>query len=127
MADTGRTRAALITLFADNTTKAITPQIARDFIVSSMPVTVAKTTTYTATLDDAVILAGGTSSWTLSLPAAATSTGKMYWIKKTSASIYTITVNANASETIDGALTQDIVSQYTCLCIICDGSNWWII
>jgi hypothetical protein len=38
-----------------------------------------------------------------------------------------VVVDGNGSETIDGATTQTISSQYDAMHIICDGSNWWVI
>lgn len=89
---------------------------------------VSKTTTYTATAADYLILcsaAGG--AWTLTLPTAVGIAGKPYSIKKTDATGLAITVDANGSQTIDGALTQVITEQYTTLTIVSDGANWVIL
>lgn len=87
-----------------------------------------KTTTYTATAADDIILvsdAGG--SWTLTLFAASGNTGKMLQIKKTNSSTNTVTIDANSSETIDGATTVKLSTQYEYFTIVCDGSNWHIV
>lgn len=60
-------------------------------------------------------------------PAAATRDGKYYTIKKIDASANTVTIDPNGAETIDGALTLVITTQYTAVKIHCDGSNWWIV
>lgn len=89
---------------------------------------VSKTTTYTATTSDDVILvdtSGG--AWTLTLYAASGNSGKILTIKKTSSDTNTLTIDANASETIDGTTTTTINSQYESLKIICDGTNWHIL
>ena len=63
---------------------------------------------------------------TVNLPAAATAgSGYKYQIKNLSAN--TITVDPSGSETIDGAATFALSSQYSSITAICDGSNWFII
>lgn len=84
-----------------------------------------KTTTYTATNNDDVILcdiSGG--AWTLTLPAA--TSGKIFYIKKTDSTAYALTIDGNGSETIDGDLTLILTEQYTSLKLISDGSDWYI-
>lgn len=89
---------------------------------------VTKTANYTATATDHTILCDATGgAFTITLPAAASHTGRIYAIKKIDASVNAVTIDGNASETIDGALTQVIATQYTNLQIQSDGANWWII
>jgi hypothetical protein len=91
---------------------------------------VAKTATYTAVQTDNVILCDATSgAITINLPAAngTRNTGKVYTIKKTDSSGNAITVDANGSQTIDGALTYALASQYKYVTIISDGANWHVI
>jgi hypothetical protein len=88
---------------------------------------VAKTTTYTALLtDDAIECDASGGAFTVTLPAAATSTGVKYYIKKTDASANAVTIDGNASETIDGATTKALSSQWASYTIICNGSSWSI-
>ncbi len=93
--------------------------------------TVTKTTNYTATDSDDVILVNATSgSITINLPAAAGVTNKVFWIKKIDSSANKVTINANGSETIDNELTIDLLSVANAgesIGIVCDGFNWWII
>jgi hypothetical protein len=63
----------------------------------------------------------------VTLPAAAGNTGRVYVIKKIDASAFTVTIDGNASETIDGATTKVLALQYAGMTIQCDGSNWHII
>jgi hypothetical protein len=63
---------------------------------------------------------------TLTLPAANSVPGKKIRVKKISAS-NTCTLDGNASETIDGGTTYDILSDNSVVTIISDGSNWRII
>jgi hypothetical protein len=86
-----------------------------------------KTTTYTATIDDNVILCSG-SAFTVTLPAAASCSGKKLLIKKTDSTFSNIiTIDGNASETIDGATTKKLNTQYESLLIVSDGTNWQIL
>lgn len=88
----------------------------------------AKTTTYTATAtDDVIHCSASGGSWTLTLPAAASNSGKMYYIKKTDSSANTVTVDGNSSETIDGASTFVLRLQNECIQITSDGTNWIIV
>jgi hypothetical protein len=90
--------------------------------------TTAKSTTYLATGDETTILCDASgAAFTVTLPAAASFTGKHYNIKKTDSSVNAVTVDGNASETIDGATTRTITIQYESIRIVCDGSNWHII
>ncbi len=84
---------------------------------------VSKSSTYTATAADYILLVSGAT--TINLPAAASSSGQVYIIKKTDAS-NSVTIDGNASETIDGATTKTISTQYQTLEIACNGSAWYI-
>lgn len=89
---------------------------------------VTKTTTYTATSADDVILCSTTGGgWTLTLPAASGITGKEFYIKKTTSDTNALTVDGNGAETIDGATTYILVCQYSAIRIVSDGSNWHIV
>ncbi|MFW6130224.1 MAG: hypothetical protein ACOC56_03495 [Atribacterota bacterium] len=97
-------------------------------IGTSQTLAIRSITTATTLADtDGLILAGGTSDYTISLPAANTVTNKVFYIKKTSTESYTLTIDGSGSETIDGELTVELVSQYDTLTLISDGSNWHII
>lgn len=88
---------------------------------------VTKTGAYTATESDFTILgntAGG--SFSITLPAAASSNEMILVIKQISAT-NTLTIDGNASETIDGATTVALATQYLFRVIICDGTNWHVI
>ena len=88
----------------------------------------AKTTTYVVAAGDSLISADATAgAFTVNLPAAASHTGRVVYIKKTDSSANAVTVDGNASETIDGALTQSIFLQYECLQMICNGTGWEIV
>lgn len=85
---------------------------------------VTKTGAYTATNDDYIIdCTSGT--FTVTLPASSGRTGRILIIKNSGAG--TITVDGNASETIDGAATYSLATQYATIQIVSDGTNWKII
>jgi len=69
-----------------------------------------------------------TAAKTCTLLAAATAgDGFILTIKKVSSNAVKLTIDGNASETIDGATTIDIADQYAGLVIACDGSNWHVV
>ncbi len=88
-----------------------------------------KTANYTATGDETVIPCScSVSSFTVTLPAASTMTGKQLKIIRTDSDLTrAVTIDANSSETINGATTTTLNTQYECITIACDGSNWHII
>jgi len=86
------------------------------------------TANYTATASDRVILCDATSnSITVSLPSASGITGRVYTIKRIDGSTNTVTIDPNGSETIDGASTYSLGSQWDFVTIVSDGSNWVIV
>lgn len=84
-------------------------------------------TTYSVSTSDDVVLCNGSAAFTITLPAPAT--GRLLTIKDISGSAGTknITVSHNASETIDGATTQIISTNFGVLRLTSDGTNWYII
>ena len=64
---------------------------------------------------------------TITLPAAASHTHRIYNIKKIDASGNAVTIDGNAAETIDGAATQTLSIQWDSYTIQCDGTGWFII
>lgn len=64
---------------------------------------------------------------TVTLPAASTCTGRVYIIKRISAGSNNVTVDGNASETIDGATTVTLSSQWAVTRIQSNGTNWFVI
>lgn len=64
---------------------------------------------------------------TITLPAAAGCTGRRYDIKKVDSSANAVTIDGNGAETIDGAATKVLSTQYSSVTIISNGTNWWIV
>jgi len=80
---------------------------------------------YTAQTYDYTIDCTG-NTFTLTLPSSNINTiGKIYVIKNSGAG--TITINTTSSQTIDGASTKVINTQYDGIMVQSDGSNWKII
>ena len=79
------------------------------------------------TTDEAIACDDTAGSITINLPAAASNAGKVYRVTKISSASNTVTVDANGSETISGALTQVISAQWTSMSFYSDGTNWIII
>lgn len=85
------------------------------------------TSNYTATVSDEMIMVDATSgAVTITLAAASGLAGKDYTIKKVDASGNSVIIDPNASESVDGATTKTISSQYTSVSIRCDSANWYI-
>lgn len=89
-----------------------------------------KTANYTVLASDqckviAVDATSGNITITL-LPAATATSGFKIGIKKTDSSSNTVTIDGNASETIDGALTFVLSNQYENVYIISNGTNWYV-
>ena len=68
--------------------------------------------------------AGG--AFTITLPSVATYKNRIITVKRVSAS-NTVTVDGAGAETIDGAATYDLTSQYEQVTIFSDGDEWHII
>jgi len=69
----------------------------------------------------------GNTTRTCNLPAAASSTSRVITIKKIDSGTGFVTVDPNGTETIDGATTKTLYSQYDSVTLHCDGSNWFVL
>lgn len=72
-----------------------------------------------------IITCSGTLPYTLNLPAVTLMRGRTLTFKTLVAG--TLTLDGNASETIDGATTATITVQYGVLRLYCDGSVWHVV
>jgi hypothetical protein len=88
-----------------------------------------KSANYTLTSSDDVILADASGgAFTLTLPAAASNTGKVFYIIRTdNTPANALTLDGNGAETIQGATTRALYTQYESVKIISDGSNWAVL
>ncbi|CAB4190131.1 hypothetical protein UFOVP1288_39 [uncultured Caudovirales phage] len=94
-------------------------------IVLSAPRTV--TAAYAVDPNDTEIFVNATTApVTVSLPAAADNSGRTLTVKKIDSSGNAVTLDGNGAETIDGAATKALATQYYALTVTCDGTTWWI-
>lgn len=99
------------------------PGVAATFVSAAITAT-----PYTALTTDYLLpvnAAGGAK--VINLPTAVGIKGRMYAVLKTDTTTNTVTVDANASETIGGQLTLVLSSQGECAILISDGANWLVI
>lgn len=83
--------------------------------------------TLTSTGRDLALCSASGGAITLTLPAAASWTGHEINCKKTDSTANVVTIDGNSAETIDGAATRALKTQYESITLISDGSNWWIV
>lgn len=87
---------------------------------------VSKSTTYTAKVNEFVLSDASGGAFTVTLPTAASASGKEVTVKKIDSSGNAVTVDGDGSETIDGALTATLSSQWDSVVVVSNGSNWFI-
>ncbi len=90
--------------------------VADDYLV------ITKTSSYTVLPDDQIILGNGTVTITLPSPVG----NGPFTIKNIHASL-TATVATIGSETIDGASTIALSTQYDAITVVSDGTNWHVV
>ena len=88
---------------------------------------ITKTSTYTITDSDDIILSSSTSTpFTLTLPTAVGFSGDVKTVKKIDGSTNPITINTTSSQTIDSITSFTITTPYVSYDFVSDNSNWWI-
>ena len=88
----------------------------------------AKTEDYTATNNDEVIACDASSGFlTITMPAATLSEGKDFFVKKIDSSDNSVNIEADGTETIDGADIIVMLTQCETIHVVCNGTTWWII
>lgn len=85
------------------------------------------TANYTAGPENVILVDATSGAVTVTLPPLASMDRSFYYIKKTDSSGNAVTVDGDGSETIDGATTQSLGSQYDWLQIVAGLSEWHII
>lgn len=82
---------------------------------------------YLITANNATILVNcAAEALSTLLPAAASVSGQQYKVKKIDSSNNAATITTTSSQTIDGALTYPLSTQYQSATVQSDGSNWWV-
>jgi hypothetical protein len=82
---------------------------------------------YLITANNATILVNcAAEALSTLLPAAASVSGQQYKVKKIDSSNNAATITTTSSQTIDGALTYSLSTQYQSATVQSDGSNWWV-
>lgn len=87
-----------------------------------------KTATYTATTSDYTVRCNAAAGvMSVNLPAAASCAGSLMAIKKIDATANAVTIDPAGAETIDGAATLAMSTQYGCTVIQSNGVSWDVI
>jgi len=88
-----------------------------------------KTTNDTLTNTDAyglTLVDASSGAVTITLPSALTSSALEFRVKKIDSSANNVIVDGDGSETIDGATTATITTQYESITLISNGTGWYI-
>tara|TARA_R110002020_G_scaffold8645_3_gene34359 strand:- start:680 stop:1078 length:399 start_codon:yes stop_codon:yes gene_type:complete len=120
----------------DDLSYTVPTKINENFRLRAFLNTSAQTATFTVWADDGTgspkdiyLVTTGSSAITANLPAAGSAyLGRVVTIMKVDAGSGAVTIDGNASETINGATTVAIpATQFHYRTIMCDGSNWVVI
>jgi len=83
---------------------------------------------YTLSVDDSTVLVDASGgAVTVTLKSALDCEQKRITIKKIDSSGNAVTVDADGSETIDGAATKSLAAQYNYIELVAEGGAWWIV
>jgi len=86
----------------------------------------AVTQNYTVLATDHMIFVNASGgNVTITLPTASGIIGRQYIIKRVDSSVNSVTIDPNASETIEGSSSKSLTDQCSVV-IVSDNSNWWI-
>jgi hypothetical protein len=94
----------------------------------SFAITIQTGCSYTVASNDYTILCNPSTVMNINLPPGLNAKGRIYIIKKLSSTgSNNITINPNGTETIDGAASNILSTQYESIMIQSNGTNWFII
>jgi hypothetical protein len=80
---------------------------------------------YTMRLDDELVIVDATAGVvTITLPDVTLDVRPLYIIKKIDA-VATVTIDGSGTQTIDGALTLDLTTQWESALLVHDGAAWY--
>jgi len=105
------------------------PEIGGDvtFEVSQAIQSITTGTTTLTTANKTILCDTSGGVITLNLPAVSGRTGQYLVIKKTTNDLTVITIDGNASETIDGATTKKISTYNEMVRLLCNGTSWFVV
>lgn len=92
---------------------------------SVLTTTNANATSTTTDGYETYLFSTGNTNRTLTLPAASANAGRVMIVKKTDSGTGLVTITRAGSDTIDGATTLVLTSQYDSVTLVCDGSAAW--
>lgn len=92
-----------------------------DFLTNDYNV-VSKSTTYTVTIQDDIILANTGTAWTATMPTEASATNKIFKFQKTTSDFNALTINDDAASLITTLNTQGET-----VTIVTDGTSWYVL
>jgi hypothetical protein len=117
LADDPQTEKVTLTIGAPTEVRAI-----RVFatVLGGATSTAAQTTDYTIVVNPTAV------AGTVTLPAAASNTGRCYVVKHTNMSINSVTIDPNGAELIDGNATLVLMARQAAY-IQCDGTSWHVL
>ncbi|MFJ7269423.1 hypothetical protein ACIQV3_22725 [Streptomyces sp. NPDC099050] len=90
------------------------------------PVRTVTASTTVRVIDEVLLVDATAGAITITLISAA-STPNQYTIKKVDASVNTVTIDGAGSETIDGAATKVLTTQWETVTVIPSGGNWYVV
>lgn len=98
-------------------------QMLRAFLGQQVPRTV--TAAATVRLSDYLVACDATAAaFTVTLPLVVDAKGMTFLVFKTDASANAVTVDGAGAETINGAATISLATQWTKALLYCDGTQW---
>lgn len=96
--------------------------------IKAIPAVLSKSANYTVSTNDGdnvqVNVSASGGAVTIVFYAASGNAGKIITVKKTDSSANAVTLDGNASETLDGATTATLTTQHDSATFVCDGTNW---
>lgn len=97
--------------------------VAGESVKTAVTTSTTQTGAYTANTDETVLADASSAAFTVTLPPVDTST--YVTVKKTDSSSNAVTVATPNSETIDGASSVSLSSQYGMVTVVSDGTNYF--